>query len=62
MSEANETEWKIYGISYNTIDQLRKVLSVNTDAPVSAEYSMEDVDFNHTLRREEYETLIQPVL
>jgi molecular chaperone DnaK (HSP70) len=47
---------------FEAIEKQRKVLSANSDAPVNVEYLMEDVDFNHSFKREEYEALIQPVL
>lgn len=47
---------------FEAIEKQRKVLSANSDAPVNVEYLMEDVDFNHTLKREEYEDLVRPVL
>jgi heat shock protein 4 len=44
------------------IEKQRKVLSANSEAAVNVEYLMEDIDFNHNLKREEYEKLIENVL
>lgn len=43
-------------------DKLKKVLSANTESPISVESIMNDIDASSKLTREEYETLISGVL
>lgn len=47
---------------FETIEKQRKVLSANSEAPCNVEYLMEDEDFNHLLKREEFDAIIQPIL
>lgn len=37
------------------IEKQRKMLSGNSDSPCSVEYLVEDEDFNHLMKREEFE-------
>lgn len=46
----------------DAIEKQRKVLSANSEAPCSVEYLMEENDFSHHLKREEYEKMIVPEL
>ena len=43
-------------------DKVKKILSANTEAPLSVESIMNDIDASSRLTREEYETLIAGVL
>lgn len=46
----------------DVIQKQRKTLSANQEAQLSIEALIEDYDIHHILKREEFETLIQPVL
>lgn len=54
------------GKAYNRIltasEKLKKVLSANTAAPISAESVMNDVDVTSQMTRDELESLVQPLL
>jgi heat shock 70kDa protein 4 len=43
-------------------DKVKKILSANSEAPLSVESIMNDVDASSKMSRDEYETLIAPVL
>lgn len=44
------------------VEKLKKILSANAFAPLSVESIMEDIDASSTLKREEFEALIAPLL
>jgi heat shock protein 4 len=44
------------------VEKLKKILSANAVAPLSVESIMEDIDASSQLKREEFETLIAPLL
>ncbi|GAA6022268.1 hypothetical protein JCM10207_008908 [Rhodosporidiobolus poonsookiae] len=44
------------------VEKLKKILSANALAPLSVESIMEDIDASSTLKREEFEELIAPLL
>jgi molecular chaperone DnaK (HSP70) len=46
----------------DAIEKSRKVLSANQESTVSCEYLMEDVDFNLSLQREQFVSLIENTL
>ncbi|KAL8968091.1 MAG: hypothetical protein Q9183_002630 [Haloplaca sp. 2 TL-2023] len=43
-------------------EKMKKILSANTQAPISIESLMNDVDVSSMMKREDLETLIQPLL
>lgn len=45
-----------------SVEKLKKILSANTQAPLSVESIMNDIDANSSLTREEFEGLIAPLL
>ncbi|GAA6009372.1 hypothetical protein JCM11491_004297 [Sporobolomyces phaffii] len=65
-----ETKYKIDVLSNKkavfrlsaAVEKLKKVLSANALAPLSVESIMNDVDASSTMKREEFEELISPVL
>ena len=44
------------------VEKLKKILSANAGAPISAEFLMNDTDFKSFLKREELEQLVAPLL
>jgi heat shock protein 4 len=44
-----------------SIERQRKILSANSEYTMNLEYLMEENDLNHTLKREEFEKLAEPV-
>ena len=45
---------------YETIEKARKLLSGDTQAQINIDYLMNEEDLNRNLKREEFETLIDP--
>lgn len=44
------------------VEKMKKILSANAQAPISVESIMNDVDVSAMMKREELETLVQPLL
>ncbi|ODV62989.1 adenyl-nucleotide exchange factor SSE1 [Ascoidea rubescens DSM 1968] len=56
------TNPKAYNRVIQASEKLKKVLSANSEAPISIESLMNDVDVRSHLKREELESLVQPLL
>jgi molecular chaperone DnaK (HSP70) len=41
----------------DALEKQRKILSANSEATLNVDFIVEDYDLNHTLKREEYETI-----
>lgn len=59
--DVNSNKKAIFRLSA-AVEKLKKVLSANALAPLSVESIMNDVDASSTMKREEFEELIAPVL
>ncbi|GAA5946381.1 hypothetical protein JCM3765_000220 [Sporobolomyces pararoseus] len=59
--DVNSNKKAIFRLSA-AVEKLKKVLSANALAPLSVESIMNDVDASSTMKREEFEELISPVL
>lgn len=53
---------KAYNRVLTACEKLKKVLSVNSEAPINIESLMDDIDVSSQLKREQLEELIEPML
>lgn len=47
---------------HDNIEKQRKVLSANSDHQLNIESLIDDIDFTHNMKREDFQNIIYPVL